>query len=685
MRIVRESAWKRVRATRESGHGLAWLDQLARLDQGVKRRAKLGTSSSRGIRARAYAVCRGLLVAFVLGSAAVASAPGSAAAEDIKARLVEPFLPDNTTCLLVANVRQVLDHALVREYYHPRLRHWLDSLGVEAEMVLDVLDVDPLRDIDVVVLAAPRLQSDPKDFLLVIHGRFSEDRMRAVWQAGVQAGAGKLQQVPCGRGKTCPLYETASPKAETAFWSLLDQNTALLSPRKEYVLEAIAKRAGQRKAALNSELFRELLARADGAQSLWMVFLGASVFDSDGVPLEKLGVEAVSGGMNLQDELSVDVAVHFGPDASPEDEACRARGDLAKAQAKLVEASRQWWELAPLVKLVDAVQVTSEGQVVTLRGAVPGEVLERAIQERLPGSMLSSRDIYRNVVRSTVLIIVPELASGGSGSLIHGPARLVLTNYHVVGRARQAMVLFPMYHNGRLVAEREPYEEAMREGRAIRARVLARDPSRDLALLRLDRLAPDAQALPLAPRSVEVTDTVHVVGNADVGALWVYSQGIVRQVARQQFRAHARHEEHPPIDVDATVVLADCPINAGDSGGPLVNDRGELVGVTQGQRELARRVSVFIDVSEVRAMLEDPRFYQPAVVLIRVPRDAKVWIDGAPTQQRGELRRFQTPPLSLARTFSYKIEAIWNENGQQVMRERHIDYLAGETVEIDLR
>src|SRR5207248_1523345 len=57
------------------------------------------------------------------------------------------------------------------------------------------------------------------------------------------------------------------------------------------------------------------------------------------------------------------------------------------------------------------------------------------------------------------------------------------------------------------------------------------------------------------------------------------------------------------LTFEARVVETDSPTNPGDSGGPLVNDRGELVGVTEGASTEARLVSTFVDVSEVRRLL----------------------------------------------------------------------------------
>ena len=47
--------------------------------------------------------------------------------------------------------------------------------------------------------------------------------------------------------------------------------------------------------------------------------------------------------------------------------------------------------------------------------------------------------------------------------------------------------------------------------------------------------------------------------------------------------------------------------NKGNSGGPVVNDSGELVAVVEGHHTVARSVSLYIDVSEVREFINETR------------------------------------------------------------------------------
>jgi serine protease Do len=234
------------------------------------------------------------------------------------------------------------------------------------------------------------------------------------------------------------------------------------------------------------------------------------------------------------------------------------------------------------------------------------------------GQSENTEKIYQRLLKSTVWVIVPKSRDGnrlvvmtGSGSLIDRTHRLVLTNYHVVGKTgEQVIVLFPAYENGKSVAERSYYQNLIRRGRGIRAKVIAREPRCDLALIQLETVPEEARQLPLARESPSPGQDVHSVGNpGQSGALWVYTPGKVRQVYHNRWHAGTGSDA---FDVDAKIVETQSPINRGDSGGPLVNNKGELVGVTQGHMLDAQQLSLFIDVTEVLQFLKRTKHLPPA-------------------------------------------------------------------------
>lgn len=208
-------------------------------------------------------------------------------------------------------------------------------------------------------------------------------------------------------------------------------------------------------------------------------------------------------------------------------------------------------------------------------------------------------EIYNKTLKSTAWVLAKTggETSSGTGVLVDTQKKLLITNFHVVGEARAAVVFFPEMKNDKPIVDRQHYLKNVKK-LGIRGRVLGVDRQRDLALVELDRLPEGAEALPLAPDSIGPGEDVQSIGNAGSSdALWVYTSGTVRSVYQKQFRTGAG--EH-----DFMVVETQSPINSGDSGGPVVNNKGELVAISQAISPKARLVSYSVDVSEVKTFLE---------------------------------------------------------------------------------
>jgi putative serine protease PepD len=151
------------------------------------------------------------------------------------------------------------------------------------------------------------------------------------------------------------------------------------------------------------------------------------------------------------------------------------------------------------------------------------------------------------------VVSVQAGSRSGTGFLVDRRGTVV-TNAHVVGEAGSATVRFG------------------ENGDPIPARVLGRDPSTDLAALRIDPSAAGNRApLPLGDSDrVRVGDTVVAVGNP-FGLDRTATEGIVSGLGREIQAPNG-------FQIDK-VIQTDAAINPGNSGGPLVDARGRVIGV----------------------------------------------------------------------------------------------------------
>lgn len=217
--------------------------------------------------------------------------------------------------------------------------------------------------------------------------------------------------------------------------------------------------------------------------------------------------------------------------------------------------------------------------------------------------------VYQEALRSTTWVLSKnsEGTSSGTGVLVDSQQKLVVTNFHVVGDSRAAVIFFPDVEEGQPKVTRQHYLDNVKK-LGVRGRVIAVDRKRDLALIQLDRIPDGAKAIELAPASIGPGEQVESVGNpGSTDALWVYTSGTVRSVYQKQFRTGAGEHNFKVVETQA-------PINSGDSGGPVLNSKGQLVAVAQAIAPNARLVSYCIDISEVKTFMASPYKLAPLPV-----------------------------------------------------------------------
>jgi HEAT repeat protein len=240
------------------------------------------------------------------------------------------------------------------------------------------------------------------------------------------------------------------------------------------------------------------------------------------------------------------------------------------------------------------------------------------------------RRIYSRLLKSTVLIVNRTQVAGqrgitvGSGTLVDRTNRLIITNYHVAGRSNDLYIFFPLFKNGKLVAEFSYFVAQMDNRNVLRGKSVYPMPDKDLAVVQVDRLPPDALALPIAKDQPNAADQVYSVGHPGAGGqivgLWIFTGGTIRTLTHKRWQVGKPPEEI--LSIDADIVLTNSQTNHGDSGGPLVNDHGELVAVTQGAFTEANAMSIFINAMEARAVLR--RYADDANIKLDLPNGPAV-------------------------------------------------------------
>jgi S1-C subfamily serine protease len=242
------------------------------------------------------------------------------------------------------------------------------------------------------------------------------------------------------------------------------------------------------------------------------------------------------------------------------------------------------------------VTLTFFGGALTYTGTIADDAMKGAVRR---GRGAGIWEVTRKDSPGAVFEPTVQLTVKGTGILVDRKQKLILTNCHVVGDARTLELHFPKEENGRPVMQRDTYKKMS----GIRGKVVMREERCDLALVQLDSLPASAEVMPLSSTSAKPAQSVHALGNPTLDrTLWSYADGRIRRVDRDNwklfddFAGKLNSFEGMRIETVSPV----CP---GDSGGPLVNERGTLVGIASGGNVEAETGSSFIDVSEIRSLL----------------------------------------------------------------------------------
>ncbi|TWU04248.1 S1 family peptidase [Stieleria varia] len=238
----------------------------------------------------------------------------------------------------------------------------------------------------------------------------------------------------------------------------------------------------------------------------------------------------------------------------------------------------------------------------------PGELIRRqlyavcllAASSSFAG--IASAGDYQTILRSTAWIITSDAenqTSTGTGVYIDAEKKLIVTNAHVVGESRKAVVFFADVKDGKPQVKRKHYlSNILKLG--IQGNVVAVDRKRDLALIQLPNVPGDAVPMDLADASTTPGADIDLIGNpGDGDILWVYTDGTVRSVYDKKFKSN--HGEHEFLAVETQTL-----IKPGDSGGPIVDADGKLIAIAQSFSPSSPLVSYCVDVTEIRNIIASP-------------------------------------------------------------------------------
>ena len=169
---------------------------------------------------------------------------------------------------------------------------------------------------------------------------------------------------------------------------------------------------------------------------------------------------------------------------------------------------------------------------------------------------------------------------GGGTAFFVDPSGLLLTNAHVVSD------------------EKADYTVFTNDGKKYPAKVLARDPVKDLAILKV-KGGPFPYLKLGDSDKIEIGQIVIAIGNALGEFRNTVSVGVISGLGRK-----ITAQGGGTIETMENVIQTDAALNPGNSGGPLLNLKGEVIGVNFAMVQGAENIGFSIPINWAKKMIE---------------------------------------------------------------------------------
>jgi len=225
----------------------------------------------------------------------------------------------------------------------------------------------------------------------------------------------------------------------------------------------------------------------------------------------------------------------------------------------------------PIISAIKKVKPSVVNIVITKE--IP-EAMLNALPFMAPGGVFGSPQIQPKEEKHDTLPQDHEKIKigGGSGFIISADG-LVLTNKHVVQDPEAV------------------YTVVMEDERRFSAKVLARDPLNDIAILKIE----SRDFLPYAKLAdstqLELGEPLIAIGNTLGEFKNTVSVGVVSGLSRY---ITAQNDISGEAAFLRGLIQTDAAINPGNSGGPLINSEGKVIGITSLTSEFGiRNISAY--------------------------------------------------------------------------------------------
>lgn len=311
-----------------------------------------------------------------LGLAAAVAVALAGTAPTARAAEVDKLLPADSEYVVSFNVRQILDSEIIKKYALGNIKDFLE--GGDAQKFLKELGLDPLKDIDRVIVGASG--TDQNDFkgLGVIRGKFNPQKLYAAAEAQTKKDADHFSLVKDGQDV---MFKYQPDDGVPMYGTVIDNTTLVLASDKKLVSTALA--GGGAKSAINKDL-AALVNRMDEKSSLFLCMLTKDKLDKIRLPQggapaglkDQLGkMDTVTVAVRISADISFEASLGMADDKSADDMGKTVEDGLTQVKGLLPFLVANDPKMKPLADAAKSLKSAVKGKTVTISGKLPGDVI----------------------------------------------------------------------------------------------------------------------------------------------------------------------------------------------------------------------------------------------------------------------------------------------------------------------
>jgi len=286
----------------------------------------------------------------------------------------ENWMVNDAEVVVLVNVKQMLASDIVKKEGGIEAIKGAIAGNEQAKAVFEATGIDPLKDINTILLSGTA--ASPKDVkaLVVVRGKFDLDKIHSAAEKFAKKHPDELKLTKSG---TINLYEVKG-KDQTGYAAFVDGGALVVTTNKDATVEAV-KNVGKKPAKMNKEL-KGAMTRFDGKESMAMALV---VTEEMKKALGKLPqtaevapkLQTLTGTIKLTDAAATDLTINT---------------EDAKAAAKLEVTLKQLKSLAELMvlnneevgpvasKVLEQVKINTTKNSVSINLKLTKDLIEKA-------------------------------------------------------------------------------------------------------------------------------------------------------------------------------------------------------------------------------------------------------------------------------------------------------------------